>query len=104
MRLLAANGDGIWLQVDEEHPRPGVTLLSVREGAERVAQELRDRISIAIAAGSHELVVDLSAASSVDAMTVSVLEGAMTRMDRRGGRLRVLPRGLPTRAAASKLR
>lgn len=79
-----------------EQPRPGTTLLFVRDAD--TGHELCDRISLAIADGSSDLVVDLSATPSVDALTLGVLRGAVARVRARGFRLRLVAgRGLRRR-------
>jgi len=82
---------GLEFGVDEEHPRPGTTVLAIRGEADlHVASELRDRINEAIADGANALVLDLSETTFVDSMTLGVLLGAMKRLRARGGQLQLV--------------
>ena len=82
---------GLEFGVEEEHPRPGTTVLAVRGEADlHVAPDLRDRIGAAISDGADELVLDLSQTTFVDSMTLGVLLGAMKRLRGRGGQLRLV--------------
>jgi anti-sigma B factor antagonist len=82
---------GLEFGVDEEHPRPGTTVLAVRGEADlHVAPDLRDRINTAIADGTDVLVLDLSETTFVDSMTLGVLLGAMKRMRGRDGQLELV--------------
>jgi anti-sigma B factor antagonist len=81
-------------RVDEEHPRPGTTVLSVYGDADlHAAPDLRERLTGVIDAGATTIVVDLSETTFVDSMTLGVLLGGMKRLRARDGRLDlVVPR------------
>lgn len=81
-------------RVDEQHPSPGVAVVSVQGDADmHVAPELRDRLSGAVDGGVKHLVLDLSDTTFVDSMTLGVLLGSSKHLRDRGGELRlVVPR------------
>jgi anti-sigma B factor antagonist len=54
------------------------------------APELRDELIGAIEDGAVNVVVDLTAATFIDSMTLGVLLGAVKRLRPRGGRLRIV--------------
>lgn len=75
---------------DDSHPS-GTTVLALHGEADQyVASELRDRLITAIDDGVAPLVLDLSAVTFVDSMTLGVLLGALKRMRARGGELRLV--------------
>jgi anti-sigma B factor antagonist len=82
----------------EEQPAPGITVLSISGEADlHSAPELRDTIATAIEDGAQELVLDLSATTFVDSMTLGVLLGALKRIRARGGHLRLVVPGADVR-------
>jgi anti-sigma B factor antagonist len=54
------------------------------------APDLRDAMTKAIDGGANGLIVDLSAATFVDSMTLGVLLGAVKRLRPRGGKVAVV--------------
>ena len=55
-----------------------------------VAPELRDRLDIALDEGARVIVLDLSRVTFIDSMALGVLLGAVNRLRRRGGDLRLV--------------
>jgi anti-sigma B factor antagonist len=54
------------------------------------APELRDRLDVALDEGAKVIVLDLSAVTFIDSMALGVLLGAVNRLRRRGGDLRLV--------------
>ncbi|HSI97294.1 MAG TPA: STAS domain-containing protein [Gaiellaceae bacterium] len=81
-------------RIDEDRPREGTVVLALHGEADlHVAGELRDRLSTAIDAGASSLILDLSAVTFVDSMTLGVLVGGTKRIRTAGGQMRlVVPR------------
>lgn len=93
-----AVSDGIDFRIEEEHPREGVVLLAVRGEADlHVAEELTDRISVAMNGGPSSVVLDLTEVTFVDSMTLGVLVRSARRARAGGGELRLVVPGAPIR-------
>lgn len=91
MREPASELDGIEFHVEEDRPRAGTVVLTVRGEADlHVAPDLRERIATAIADGASELVLDLTQVTFVDSMTLGVLLGALKTMRADGGQMRLV--------------
>lgn len=75
---------------DERSPLGGVVVAVYGDLDQYVAPELRDRLVAAVDGGTSPLVVDLSAATFIDSMTLGVLLGAHKRARTRGGDLRLV--------------
>lgn len=77
--------------ITEETPRPGTQLLAVHGEADlHTAPELRERLGSAIDGGAQRIVLDLSATTFLDSMSLGVLLGGMKRMRARQGELRLV--------------
>ena len=55
-----------------------------------VAPELRHRLDVALDEGARVIVLDLSGVTFIDSMALGVLLGAVNRLRRRGGNLRLV--------------
>jgi anti-sigma B factor antagonist len=77
--------------VDVSDTGTGVAVVTVQGEADlHTAHELRAAITDAIDGGATSLVVDLSATTFVDSMTLGVLLGAVKRLRPMGGRVAVV--------------
>jgi anti-sigma B factor antagonist len=75
---------------DESEQNEVVVFSAYGELDLHVAPELQDRVDAAIQRGVELLVVDLSRVTFVDSMALGVLLGAVNRLRRRGGNLRLV--------------
>jgi anti-sigma B factor antagonist len=78
---------------DESQNAEAFVLSAYGELDLHVTPELQERIDTAIEDGAELIVLDLSAVTFIDSMALGVLLGAVNRLRRRGGNLRlVVPR------------
>ena len=75
---------------DESENRTAAVFSAYGELDLRVTPELQDRIDSAIEGGAERIVVDLSGVTFVDSMALGVLLGAVNRLRRRGGIVRLV--------------
>jgi anti-sigma B factor antagonist len=76
-----------------EDERVGTARAVVTLGGEvdlHTAPELRDRLGAAVDDGCREIVVDLTAVTFIDSMTLGVLLGALKRLRQRSGEMKVV--------------
>ena len=94
MREALTNFEVGDFRIEEESPRPDVKILLVHGDADlHSAPDLRERVRGAIDDGATTLVVDLSATTLVDSTSLGVLLGAIKRLRKRDGQMRlVVPR------------
>lgn len=94
MRDSSANTEAGQFHIDEDHPRPGTTVLVVNGEADlHSAPELRQRLRGAIDDGATTLVLDMADTTLVDSTSLGVLLGAMKRLREDDGQIRlVVPR------------
>jgi anti-sigma B factor antagonist len=98
MQDRLASDRRVEFSIDEEHPRNGVVLLTVRGEADlQVAPELRDRLESALDTDARSIVLDLSEVTFVDSMTLGVLVGSAKRARASGGELRLVTPAGPVR-------
>lgn len=77
--------------VETETIGPTTSLVVVHGQADlHTAPELRDKLASAIDDGAHNLIVDLTAATFIDSMTLGVLLGAVKRLRPTGGQMRIV--------------
>lgn len=77
--------------IEEERLSPGTTLLVVHGEADlHSAPELRSRLRATIDGGAGQVVVDLSDTTFVDSTSLGVLLGAMKRLRKDHGQIRLV--------------
>ena len=72
-----------------EGDEPGVVIAVHGQADLHTAPQLREAMTNAIDGGATSLIVDLSAATFVDSMTLGVLLGAVKRLRPHGGKVAV---------------
>ena len=75
---------------DESQPEQAVVFSAYGELDLHVTPELQDRVDAAIERGADLIVVDLSGVTFIDSMALGVLLGAVNRLRRGGGDLRLV--------------
>jgi anti-sigma B factor antagonist len=78
-------------RIEDESERSQATVLSAYGELDlHITPELQDRVVAAIEGGAELVVVDLSGVTFIDSMALGVLLGAVNRLRRRGGNLRLV--------------